>query len=123
MIQPGFYPAGGGKIQISVTPAQKPAPLELTTRTFNHIGCKAVCAQLPGHIAIRELNIVREKFQVSDEHLDIVQLGNMAQAGTGRFLTGNPTSHTLTNMETIKKFLDVSFQLNKVKSDIWEIRL
>lgn len=35
----------------------------------------------------------------------------MALAGGSRFRTGKPTTHTLTNIEVIRKFLDVDIQV------------
>ncbi len=185
LVRPGFYPAGGGKISVSVKPTGKLSPLQLTSCSHRHLFARAVCAQLPLHIALRELEVVRRELGVEEEHLQPVRLdhqgpGNvisifahaeelvetftgfgrknvsaekvaseavqeareylaagapvgkhladqllipMALAGSGRFLTGRPTAHTLTNIETIQRFLDISFQLDRVGEEIWEVRL
>ncbi len=183
--RPGFYPAGGGRIAVSIEPSGTLSPLQLTDRSHSHISARAVCAQLPLHIAQRELGVVQEKLGAKEQYLEAVRLedhgpGNvisifmhglelvetftgfgqknvsaekvalrvvrevkryldsgvpvgkyladqllvpMALAGSGRFLTGGPTNHTLTNIETIQRFLDISFQLNRLEGDIWEIGL
>lgn len=185
LVRPGFYPAGGGRIAVSVKPAGKLLPLKLTTRSHCHISARAVCAQLPLHIAERELGVVKNNLGLEDNYLEAVRLENhgpgnvisifvhaaelvetftgfgqknvsaekvalqavreakeylttgapigkyladqllipMALAGSGCFLSGRPTNHTLTNIETIEKFLDITFQLNRLDKEIWEIRL
>jgi len=185
LLRPGFYPAGGGKIAVSVRPAGKLSPLQLTSRSPGHISARAVCAQLPLHIARRELGVVKEKLGLEDACLKAIRLnghgpGNiisifvhaaelvetftgfgrkkvsaekvalqavretkeylktgapvgkyladqllipMALAGSGCLLTGRPTNHALTNIETIQKFLDVTFHVDRIDEGVWEIRL
>lgn len=45
--RPGFYPAGGGTIRLTVRPAGRLKPLELISRTNTTVSAKALCAQLP----------------------------------------------------------------------------
>jgi RNA 3'-terminal phosphate cyclase (ATP) len=185
LARPGFVPTGGGRITVSVKPAEKLLPLQLTHRSHSHISARAVCAQLPSHIAERELGVVKEILGLEDQYLESVLLekhgpGNvisifahaaelvetftgfgqkhlraekvalqavreteeylatgapvgkyladqllipMALAGSGCFLTGRPTNHTLTNIETIQLFLDITFQLNRLGEEVWEIWL
>jgi RNA 3'-terminal phosphate cyclase (ATP) len=47
----------------------------------------------------------------------------MALAGEGWFVTEQPTTHTLTNMEVIKVFMDINTQIEEIKPDVWTIRL
>jgi RNA 3'-terminal phosphate cyclase (ATP) len=57
----GFYPAGGGRVVVNVTPARELAPLEIPQRgEIVSRRATALLSQLPGHIAQRELQIVRE---------------------------------------------------------------
>src|SRR5690606_31302053 len=54
---PGFYPAGGGRVRVSVTPAPALAPLELLSRG-EIVSRRAVAtvSNLPGSVATRELD-------------------------------------------------------------------
>lgn len=45
----------------------------------------------------------------------------MALAGGGRYRTLTPSSHTKTNCEVIKRFLDVDIGLTKIEKDVWDI--
>ena len=62
----GFFPAGGGKIRVTIEPAPKLVPLELTERgNLVEISATALLAHLPTHIAERELKVLKR-----DLHLD-----------------------------------------------------
>ncbi|HPD29715.1 MAG TPA: RNA 3'-terminal phosphate cyclase [Phycisphaerae bacterium] len=59
--RPGFYPAGGGKFTISIEPARELKGFELTERGEIIRRCgRAVVSNLPGHIAEREINVLRK---------------------------------------------------------------
>ncbi len=182
--RPGFYPASGGRIKITVEPAKVLRPIELLSLTNAGLSARAVCAQLPGHIGRRELTVVQDKLQISDEKVEQVQFdkygpGNVLTifvhsdqltetftgfgqrnvsaekvaagtvkevrnyiqaaspvgphladqllipitlAGSGCIRTSRPTSHTLTNIEVIRQFLDIDFKVSKVSDLSWEIR-
>jgi RNA 3'-terminal phosphate cyclase (ATP) len=47
----------------------------------------------------------------------------MALAGGGKFRTLSPTQHTKTNVEIIKKFLDVEIAMNEYDQNQWEIEI
>lgn len=57
----GFYPAGGGRFDTTITPARTLQPLELVTRSeIHHRKATVLLANLPAHIAERELATLRE---------------------------------------------------------------
>jgi RNA 3'-terminal phosphate cyclase (ATP) len=47
----------------------------------------------------------------------------LALAGGGKFRTLSPTQHTKTNVEIIKKFLDVEIAMNAYDQNQWEIEI
>jgi RNA 3'-terminal phosphate cyclase (ATP) len=58
----GFYPAGGGRLRVAVTPSPKLAPLALHERgALRARRARAVVANLPGAIAERELRTLAER--------------------------------------------------------------
>ena len=66
----GFYPAGGGKIDVSIKPAKKMKPLKLNDRgELKSKKCRAILSSLPSQIAERELQQVRKKLNWSDSEL------------------------------------------------------
>jgi RNA 3'-terminal phosphate cyclase (ATP) len=71
----GFYPAGGGRFSVGITPASKLSPLELPERgeTRRKVAT-AMVAALPGEIARRELDKVQQRLGWSAEQLQIRQL-------------------------------------------------
>jgi RNA 3'-terminal phosphate cyclase (ATP) len=44
-----------------------------------------------------------------------------AMAGSGSFLTQSPTSHTLTNIQVIRRFLDVDVEVRQAGRDHWTV--
>lgn len=70
--RPGFYPAGGGRMRVKVTPSRKLFPLyllqrgEVLTQT-----ARATVARLPRSIAEREIAVVREKLAWGEDRLSV----------------------------------------------------
>ena len=60
--RPGFYPAGGGRMSVTIEPAAQLSRLELPARgEVRERRAKAVVANLPISIAERELRVIAEK--------------------------------------------------------------
>ena len=72
--RPGFYPAGGGRIRVVIHPVQKLKAIELVEADDVSFSAMAVCAQLPSHIAERELRVVKEKLGLRDDDMELVKL-------------------------------------------------
>ncbi len=66
LVRPGFYPAGGGEVAISIQPAQSLEPFELIDagRVVRRYAT-AMVSQLPQHIAERELATIQRKLGLS----------------------------------------------------------
>ena len=64
--RPGFYPAGGGLISVRIEPPPGPLrPLTLLRRgAVQEIRCDALVANLPRHIAQRELGVIGSELGV-----------------------------------------------------------
>lgn len=183
----GFYPAGGGKVRVSVTPTERFGRLELRERG-ELMGRRAVAmvSALPVAIAHRELAVLAQRLgwedeacQVEDlrqttgpgnvvavelthgelterftafgrkgvpgeavaagvadealaylaagvpvgEHLADQLLVPLALGGGGVFRTVEPSGHTRSQMELLKRFLDVEVEAEAVGGGAWEIRV
>ena len=93
------------------------------TEVFTGFGEKGVPAE---KVAERTVGQVKEylAFDIPvGRHLADQLLIPMAMAGGGRFRTLSPTKHTTTNMEIIKKFLDVDININKQEENVYEIEV
>jgi RNA 3'-terminal phosphate cyclase (ATP) len=183
--RPGFFPAGGGRVIVTVKPAKALQPIELVSLSNISFSAQTVCAQLPGHIGRRELQVIQDQLGVRNDRMRQVQLdkygpGNtltifvhsdqltetftgfgrkhvsaeavaletvqlvrqyleaaspvgvhladqllipIALAGSGRFRTGKPSTHTLTNIEVIKQFLDINCTCAQITDTSWEIAI
>jgi len=183
----GFYPAGGGRFEIAITPVKRLEPIELNERgKILDRRATALVAHLPRGIAERELGVVHKKlswpqdwlkaesitnspgpgnivtleiesenitevftgfgergvaaeavadqaviaarrYLASDvavgEHLADQLLLPMSLARGGSFTTVPPSRHTTTNIEIIRKFLDVEIGAEQMTNRSWRIGL
>jgi RNA 3'-terminal phosphate cyclase (ATP) len=63
--RPGFYPKGGGRCTLEVEPTAALDPLELTERgAIRRRTARSIIANLPRHVAERELAALREELPV-----------------------------------------------------------
>jgi RNA 3'-terminal phosphate cyclase (ATP) len=87
------------------------------TDVFTGFGEKGTSAE---KVASRCAGEVREYLAseaAAGKHLADQLLVPMAMAGGGRFTTLQPSGHTLTNIDIIRKFLDVDISVKEVDSD------
>ena len=75
LIRHGFYPAGGGCVEVEIDPAAKLEPVELAERgALLGADGEAVIAGLPGEIAVREAAAVRKVLGWDEDRIRIRQL-------------------------------------------------
>jgi RNA 3'-terminal phosphate cyclase (ATP) len=68
----GFFPAGGGRVVMEVEGVERLSPLELMERgEIKGRKATALVSQLPGHVAQRELDVVRDKLGWRPEHTQV----------------------------------------------------
>jgi len=68
LVRPGFYPAGGGEIRVSITPSRQLTPLAIDTRGEIVRRCvRAVVANLPYTIAEREVETAATELGWDDD--------------------------------------------------------
>ena len=66
----GFYPVGGGKIRVTIEPVTQLNPIQVIERgDMQKCRCTAVLANLPDHIAERELNVLKRKLRLTTNSL------------------------------------------------------
>lgn len=83
--RPGFYPAGGGRIRVRVTPS-KLSPLELVTRGA-HVATTAACvvASIPRSVAEREAAVLATELSLDPSAIAITT--TRASPGPGNAVT------------------------------------
>lgn len=85
--RPGFYPAGGGKFSVKIEPADLLKRLDITERgkTKARCGC-AIVANLPRHIAEREIDVIRRKMSWNADWLKAEVINNSHGPGNIVFI-------------------------------------
>ena len=75
LLRHGFYPAGGGAVQVEIEPCNSLRRLDLHDRgALLSAGARALITALPGEIAARELAAVKKVLGWPEESLRIEQL-------------------------------------------------
>lgn len=78
----GFYPAGGGKLEISITPAARLEPLTLLERgALQTRRACALVANLPRSVGERELKVIGQKLNWPAEWLQLEEVKNSQGPG------------------------------------------
>lgn len=93
------------------------------TTVFTGFGERGVRAET---VARRLAGEIREYLAVdapAGRHLADQLILPMALAGGGVFRTLQPTQHTITNIEIVKKFLDVDVALTQQTETVWEVSI
>lgn len=78
----GFYPPGGGRINVHIEPRSEPRRLEITERGAILDRCaRALVVKLPTSIAERELRVIREYLGLTDDELRVETSENAVSPG------------------------------------------
>ncbi len=94
----GFYPAGGGKMRVTVEPRDGLQPLDLPVRgNIERCCCRAVVAGLPRHIAERELKVLKRKLPVKPNDSRIEEISSN---GPGNVVIVTMTSAEVSDVVT-----------------------
>ena len=96
--RPGFYPAGGGSIQVGIRPESQLRPIELVERgkIRRRVAC-GVVSRLPLHIAEREVETVRRRLSWPAESVSTRQVES---SGPGNVVTIEIHSEHVTEVFT-----------------------
>jgi RNA 3'-terminal phosphate cyclase (ATP) len=82
LVKHGFFPAGGGKFNVSITPATKLSELELLNRgEITRRSARALISNLPLNIAHRELKVVGHALNWARELLNTEEIKNSCGPG------------------------------------------
>lgn len=72
LIRPGFYPAGGGRFELTITPAGPLSAIDLDTRgALRRKEAHATVSHLPLSIAQRELDVIRDTLAWPEQVLHV----------------------------------------------------
>lgn len=95
----GFFPAGGGRLVVEVTPAASLAPLDLLDRgPVRRVSGLATIANLPGSIAMREVEVLRAALGGGEDAFRPEVLRDVA--GPGNVVTVTVESEHVTELHT-----------------------
>jgi RNA 3'-terminal phosphate cyclase (ATP) len=91
------------------------------TEVFTAFGQRGVRAEAVADHCMQEVKRYLAAGAPIGEHLADQLLVPMAIAGGGSYVTGEPTEHTRTNAEVIRRFLDVEVAMVEGKSGLWTV--
>jgi RNA 3'-terminal phosphate cyclase (ATP) len=95
--RPGFYPAGGGQVEVEIDPATALTPIELIERgELRRVEARAMVAGLPGVIAVKELAAVEKILGWPEDARKIVQLPE--RVGPGNIIMAEAEFDNVTEM-------------------------
>jgi RNA 3'-terminal phosphate cyclase (ATP) len=94
---------------------------EKITEVFTGFGRKGVPAESVAMEAIRQAQTYLNAGVPVGRRLADQLLIPMLLAGKGAFRTLPPSSHTLTNLEIIRRFIDFELCLEEVDPDVWQV--
>lgn len=78
----GFFPAGGGRVSISIEPAAKLGTLELlTVDESRELAATVLTANLPKHVGAREAKRIQELTSLPSERIEVTELQGVAGPG------------------------------------------
>jgi RNA 3'-terminal phosphate cyclase (ATP) len=94
--RPGFYPAGGGRLRVTISPVERLKPLEILERgAIRGTRATAILSNLPRHVAERELRQVEQEAGWPPSSLEIVEARS---PGPGNVLLLEVESEALTEI-------------------------
>ncbi|MCP4134964.1 MAG: RNA 3'-terminal phosphate cyclase [bacterium] len=83
----GFYPAGGGKLVVNISPSGGLNPVEITNRgDITGIFGKALVSHIPLSVAQREVKTIGEKMNIPEENLFADSISNSIGPGNVVFV-------------------------------------
>jgi RNA 3'-terminal phosphate cyclase (ATP) len=96
---------------------------EHLTELFTGMGERGVRAETVAERACDEMQNYLDSGAHVGEHLADQLLIPLALGAGGSYVTGPPSLHTTTNIEIIKKFLDVGITTEQVSEQAWKIEV
>jgi RNA 3'-terminal phosphate cyclase (ATP) len=93
------------------------------TEVITGFGEKGVSAEKVGKRAANDVASYLESGAAVGRYLADQLLIPMALGGGGRFTTVKPTEHTATNIDVIKRFLNVEIEMSERKANTWWIEV
>lgn len=93
------------------------------TEIFTGIGQRGVPAEDVAQGAVTEAQRYLSPDISVGEHLADQLLIPMSLASGGSYITGTPSLHTKTNIEVIKKFLDLKIRTLQLSESVWKIEV
>ncbi len=96
---------------------------EHVTEVFTGIGQRGVRAEVVAERAIKEAKRYLVVEAPVGEHLADQLLIPLALTGGGSFITGPLSLHTTTNIEVIRKFIDVEISITPLSNSTWKIEV
>jgi len=95
----GFYPAGGGKLQVTIQPSTELERLDLIEPgSARDVSARAIVSRLPRHVAERELKVLATQLGLRNRQTEVVE--DTTSPGPGNAVVVVIRSETATEVVT-----------------------
>lgn len=95
LIRPGFYPAGGGRLEVTIEPTRRLKPLELLERGGDcALSARVLIAHLPQTIAEAQARLLHSALPIAEGRCRIEPLASGACAGNAVLVRAESEHHT-----------------------------
>lgn len=115
---------------VEMRDADGPGNVLVAEMAFEHItevitgfGERGVPAEKVAERVVNEITEYLDAGVPVGKHLADQLLLPFAMSGSGSFRTVVPTTHTLTNIEVIKKFMDIDIRCREMDRNVWQIKI
>jgi RNA 3'-terminal phosphate cyclase (ATP) len=93
------------------------------TEVFTAFGAKGIAAEEVARDAARQAKRYIARNVPVDEHLADQLLLPLAMAGGGSYLTGPPSLHSTTNIQTLRQFIDVPVDVREISRQQYQVNV
>ncbi len=112
IIKRGFYPKGGGMVELEVYPSEKINPIILKKRKKKNVKLKCIFSKLPSKLISNQINLIEKKLIEKDFKIEIKVKEETALDPGSSLLISSIEEDSIIGFDSIYNFKTNQFDLN-----------
>ncbi len=112
IIKRGFYPKGGGIVELKVFPSEKINSIILNKRTVKNAGLKCIFSKLPSKLITNQIKLIEKKLIENDFKIEIILKEDTALDSGSSLLINNIDKGSIIGIDSIFNIKTKQFDLN-----------